>query len=641
MKRKDCFFGLHFDFHACESLEIGECFNKEVLRQFIKKIKPDYIQCDSKGHPGYSSYPTEKGVCPSKIYTDILKEWREVTKEEGVLLYAHHSGVWDEVACKEHPEWAAVDYDGKVSDYSTSVFGEYVEKRLIPQIIEIADKYKLDGIWIDGDCWGAIPDFSEPAKKAWFKFTGKDFPKKSDENWNDYMDFCRKGFCNYVKKYVTEVKKICPKFEIASNWLNTSYAPVDENLTDFTSGDMATTDCVESARFESRVIADFNRPWDLMSWGFCQKTRNYKSAAQISQELACVLSVGGGVQVYFKQSHKNVIKNYDAVLKIMKDVSDFCLKRKSFCKDVKMIHCTGVLFSEKAFYLKKERLFADWEEGLSYTKGVRGLMDLILDNQYPSEIILTKSITKHNLSEYDLIAVPNFDDIENNVIDSLLDYVKVGGNLLLSGTNSLKFFAKRLNIEVAGEINGIMQIVNDDLVEQFTGTVLKLNSEQRQFMKYIPNSLIDEFEIIPSLYQLEFGVGKIYIIPFDIGLTYFYERSFVIKNFIKNILSKISIRLKGYGSSKVTLSIMGKDGKEYIHLVNMNGQSGPQDISCFDEITPIYDFNIIYQVGRRPAKIIKQPDNSSVEFEYKDNILTFVCDKLDIHTCFEIVYEDK
>ncbi len=106
MKRKDCFFGLHFDFHADETMkEIGKEFDEKVLERIITEVKPDFIQCDSKGHMGISSYPTKVGNPAPQISKDILKGWREVTKKHGVSLYAHHSGVWDLVALEKHPEW--------------------------------------------------------------------------------------------------------------------------------------------------------------------------------------------------------------------------------------------------------------------------------------------------------------------------------------------------------------------------------------------------------------------------------------------------------------------------------------------------------------------------------------------------------
>ena len=57
MKRKDCFFGMHFDFHAnASSKDIGKELDENVIAKIVDQIQPDFMQCDTKGHPGYCSY---------------------------------------------------------------------------------------------------------------------------------------------------------------------------------------------------------------------------------------------------------------------------------------------------------------------------------------------------------------------------------------------------------------------------------------------------------------------------------------------------------------------------------------------------------------------------------------------------------
>lgn len=82
MKRADCYFGLHFDFHANEwTRDIGEEFDEKIVERICKEVRPDFIQCDTKGHPGYSSYPTKVGNAAPNISRDILMGWRAVTKK--------------------------------------------------------------------------------------------------------------------------------------------------------------------------------------------------------------------------------------------------------------------------------------------------------------------------------------------------------------------------------------------------------------------------------------------------------------------------------------------------------------------------------------------------------------------------------
>ena len=110
--RKDCYFGLHFDFHAMDGEEIGSIVDIESIEKMLDRTKPDMIQVDSKGHPGISSYKTKAGVHPEVMHIDTLKLWRELTEKRGIRLYAHHSGLFDISQSRLHPDWQSLDSTG-------------------------------------------------------------------------------------------------------------------------------------------------------------------------------------------------------------------------------------------------------------------------------------------------------------------------------------------------------------------------------------------------------------------------------------------------------------------------------------------------------------------------------------------------
>jgi len=151
--RKEAFFGLHFDIHVAETdTNLWSDISEELAERLLVRVKPDYIQWDCKGYPGYASYPTRFGCRAPGIRRDALALWRKVTCKHGVGLYIHYSGLWDEAAVKRCPEWARMDAKGRRDSRIASVFGPYVEQLLIPQLLEVITMYDVDGVWIDGDC---------------------------------------------------------------------------------------------------------------------------------------------------------------------------------------------------------------------------------------------------------------------------------------------------------------------------------------------------------------------------------------------------------------------------------------------------------------------------------------------------------
>lgn len=240
--RENSFFGIHFDFHAMEGETVARIYRPDIVSKLLDKVKPDFVQCDTKGHAGFSSYPTKAGTQAAEIKKDVLKMWRSLTEERSIALYGHHSGLYDMTVAKNHPEWAVKDENGSISPAYISPFSPYADEILIPQLKELALDYKLDGAWIDGECWGAFVDYSDYAVQKYYDETGKNPPVRSDEDYESYREFCRKGFTDYVQHYIDEIKKAAPNFQITSNWIFSSYMPVKPNVSvDFLSGDYSTS----------------------------------------------------------------------------------------------------------------------------------------------------------------------------------------------------------------------------------------------------------------------------------------------------------------------------------------------------------------------------------------------------------------
>ncbi|HYW78209.1 MAG TPA: hypothetical protein VE890_01485, partial [Thermoguttaceae bacterium] len=353
MRRADAFLGVHFDFHAGADCDrVGARTTRPMVELVIDKVKPDYIQIDCKGHPGYASYPTKLGNAAPGFVGDPLRIWREVTRERGIALFMHYSGVWDSRAVATHPQWAAIDGNGRPNAKATSVFGPYVDQLMIPQLRELAGKYDVDGVWVDGDCWGTVPDYGEVAVREFCRQTGAASAPRSaaEPYWNEWMDFHREGFRRYVRHYVDELKQSHPDFQVISNWAFSDHMPepVSADVAGL-SGDFAPDDSVNSARFAGRCLEDQGVPWDLMSWSFSRKTRKQKPAVQLMQEAAVVLALGGGYQAYFKQDRDGAIRD-PAEMDVMAQVARFCRDRQAFCHRSIAVPQIALLYSTAGHY---------------------------------------------------------------------------------------------------------------------------------------------------------------------------------------------------------------------------------------------------------------------------------------------------
>ena len=641
-KRRNCFFGLHFDFHANEHTEgIGSEFDGSVLERILREVKPDFVQCDTKGHPGYSSYPTKVGVPAPNIAKDTLRAWRNITEKYQVALYAHYSGILEERAAKDHPEWTAKEADGKPTK-AMSTFGEYADRLLIPQLKELALEYRLDGAWVDGECWALPFDWSENAKNAYRKATGKEPPAENkvivnveagghganasgevDEAYADYAAFLRQDFFRYVKHYVDEVKKVAPAFEITSNWMNSPQMPDDVCVTDYISGDYAPDNSVNSARFAGRVISEARRTWDLMAWGF--RVRNYevKTLVQLCQEAAAVVMLGGGFQLYNRQSPVNTVQDEWAI-PVWAELAKFCRARQAFCHRALPVHDAAVLYSTKAFYHKKTSLFGTW--GNEYPADTQGLLFSALDNGYSTEILLTHNALKRDLSEYSVIAVGNAGAIEEELKNALVEYARCGGHLVVAGPDAIPLFADA--------VKDVGFSFSDEKV-QFS--VAANNAEYNLVCPHGKFAGRKEGQWL----RVAVGEGKMTFVPFALGTQYDGARSAALRDYANEVFFTPDRKVYVSGSHYVECALMRKDGTDYIHLLNLAGEHNNAAACTFDEIPPLTDIEVTYALPARPKKVIRLPENRPVDFTYKDNKLHFTVDRLEIHSAYQIVSEEK
>lgn len=180
---RSVFFGVHYDLHARPSDKaFGAELTPEHLRERLMQVRPDWIQCDGKGHPGYTSYPSKVGSTVPDLVGDPLRIHREVTRELGIKLGVHYSGVWDFRAIELHPEWACRDAEGQPSDRVTCRNSAYLDELMIPQLLEMVEHYDVDGFWVDGDNWGSLPCWCERCVAEFARRTGiGTAPRRPDE----------------------------------------------------------------------------------------------------------------------------------------------------------------------------------------------------------------------------------------------------------------------------------------------------------------------------------------------------------------------------------------------------------------------------------------------------------------------------
>lgn len=645
-----CNFGMHYDLHPqATDTELGAKITHENLRKALKKINPDWIQCDCKGHAGYTAWPTKYGTLSPGYIKDAMRIHSDVCHELGIKLGVHYSGVIDVVACEKHPEWEAKapkGPDGKAQGYSSvhkSVcpHSAYYDELLIPQFMELIDNYDIDGFWVDGDCWGVLPCYCDKCTGEFKEKYGIDAPtdksKPEYKLWNEYH---RQLFINNVNKYTEAVHKKKPDCLVISNWMLTFGAPVEDTLiTDYISGDLSYDQGLKSAVLEGHFIPNRGRDWDLMAWGFGGNTLGeweVKSIPYLKQECAYVTACGGAAMIYGKPNRNGLLPDWHN--KIYGEISKFIKERAEVSRHSVSVPQIAVIHNPTDYF--DGTIDGVYTINLLHPAMIKfiGCCNLLSENHYHYDLLMTNML-KGKLSNYKLVIIPEVYKFDDEFKNELRDYVQNGGNVLIGGSNATCAFGDILGIK-GNEFGHTMtfvqvgnEVTNFGKLDHFKA---KLNGAKA--LKYIMKEGCigdSETDRIATVIN-EFGKGKAVGITFNMFTSYGDNHFPRMRMLFKELMDLYDVEYKisqVEAPSYVHFNLREKDNKIIVNLNNVGKISNAAEVKkndIFEEIPEVYNIKFRLKLDKKPNKVFLIPSKDNIKSTYKDGYLYVTVKKLEI-----------
>ena len=446
VERKDGFFGIHFDLHPNKSdTVLGRDVSEENIRAFLRRVRPDFIQYDCVGVPGYSGYPTKVGWPAPGIVKDSLAVWRKVTREERVALLIHYCVLWNQAAVEHHPDWAVVNANGERDKQVLSIFSPFAEQLLIPQLKEAATLYDLDGAWMDADGWVARLDYSPAALAEWKRQTGRETAPKSrqEANWQEWKMFHRREFEKYLRRYVDAIHAHSPKFQIACNWMYSFFHgvwPVGSEV-DYLSGDYPQHNSTDEARRRGPLFRQQPQTVGPVGVGL-QQTRIEKPHA---------IEAGGG-------GHAHAGRRVGHLLRPHAIRADFGTDHRHRRRGGRLLPRPAKPSVSKA---KRCRRWRCWQSAETYwdqaddcgfrvlwpvsREDIKGALFALLELHYSVDILAEHQLLPR-LREFPVVVIPDAYKLTDEFRRALLDYVEAGGSLVLLGEKCARLFEPALGV---------------------------------------------------------------------------------------------------------------------------------------------------------------------------------------------------
>jgi len=661
------YFGLHYDLHANENdTVLGARCGEDELVPTLRLMDPDFVQTDCKGHPGYTSWFSEvptASVSPG-VVKDAMAQWRAATAKLGLPLHCHYSGIWDKAAAHKHPEWrvqgppvppeatpTGQNAGAPVSE-KMCPRGPYVDELLIPQMLELIDRYSVDGFWVDGDLWGVEPCYCERCRAAWQTETGLSDPptETEDANWPRWWLFTLRSFETYVTRYCDAVHAHKPGVLVCSNWLQTFKHPGEPRVpTDWISGDNSWVWGLDGSRCEARFLSTRGKPWDIMLWTFyCSHGMGKpdspwvaKPAEMLMQEAAVLLSFGGNVQFYETGGGLRDGRLIPWRMQRWGEVGRFVKHRRHWCQDTVTWPQIAILHSEHHLHASANGRNLMWNVDVS---GVQGATFALLESHFGVDILDEWALLPR-LGEFPLVVAPEQQQMSEAMLAALKQYVVDGGKLVVTGAESYdRFGSEFLGVESVDTQEAATWFVpaGDGAVPLHSRLWRLLRPTAAVAQGYLGRSPLatEELSEYPAWTVNQVGAGAVAYVPAAVCHDFAHNRYPDTRRFLAAVVDSLQpgFEVSVTAPTAIDVALRCKEQTRLVHLVNRgSGVPNQPNNGAIDELPVVGPVSLKVALAEEPWRVEEVLEGQPLRWDWCDGTLTVDLEGVRLHAAVAIM----
>jgi hypothetical protein len=643
---KKTLLNIHFDHHVGPNTPVGGGADVDELTSLIAPIKPGFIQYHSKGHPGWTNYPTRLGGSPPTLVKDALAIYRRVAEKLGIRFTVYYSGLKDEYAAREHPEWRRRNARGDfIGEDVLCPNSGYVEARVLPQLREIIETYNPDGFWFDGDCWSVAPCYCNSCKRAFMVSYGREPPENpQDPLWKTWMAFHRESFVKYLKKCADFIHELNPNCLFTSNWSFTIRMPdPPPDFIDWVSADISPTHGPLQASFEARFLSTRGKPFDLMTalqaFTWSNTTPYPKYPVHLFQEGAVIMANGGKWFIWVNPLEDDSLQ--PSHMRIVAECAEFVHARVEAFEESEPFHEVALLHSALNFYEVGNGLY-DYGRVLD---PLRGAHKALQELHYLFDIVDEETLLSR-LNKYKTVILAEQAFISKTALENLMGFAKRGGVLIATGKSLINYRDEFM------EMFGLKHLEFDAIPRgwiPFRGEKILINKpwhkiSLKEACKLLSLSMsekecLDE-EGFVAVSMNKYGSGRTVYIASDVFGAYWFEQYPKIREIIGFILDSVmakSLELKAPPTVEVVLR--RRADSMILHFCNLSVYKDLSGNSFYVEcVPPIRNIEFKLKLEKKPVELKLIPPESSIRWVYQDGVLEAMLENIQVHLAVKVKF---
>ena len=635
-------------------------FSPEEYYENLKRENVQSVMIPLQSHTGLCHYPTKTGKMHNSFIgkEDAMKRFIDLCHEGGISVVAYYSVTYNNWAHDNHPDWRMLTTRG------TSMFGDvsaehgvfasnpifrygiccpnnmdYREftKKQIHEMVEYAD---LDCLFYDMLFW-VHPCYCDKCKERFLKETGHEIPMKEDYQnpvWKLFEEKRREWMGEFAQLITDETKAAKPDISVYHNFAtavinrNKGNAEGVNKACDFVGGDLYGN--MYSHSFVCKFYRNItnNQPFEYM-FSRCDPNlsthTSIKSDDRIRSAIFTTAAHHGATMVIDAINVDGTMDSrvFDRMGKLLAEQIPY---EKYFTGD--MIEDVGVYYSLRSKFNA---------HGFGYN--TQTCSENATENLIAHNISCGVTGGWHDISQYKILSASCLTEEDKYDYNRIIDYVKNGGKLYISGGDCHGLLKEFFGAEVERFTDESVVYISPtekcgDTFEWFnefspmpyecTAPVLKgFRKEDVIATLNLPHTIRETEKFaaihsnppghntdIPALLLTNYGKGKVLWMGLPIEDLRVAEQ-------YRRIYTKLLTNLLGYEPTVKTTApidvevVAFKDGDDYtVSSVLLNDR----DYARFVE-----PFTVSIKTDKKPAKLLQLPEEKEIPFTYEDGYLTY------------------
>lgn len=658
---------VHLDFHTSEYIpNVAVDFDPDEFANTLKDAHVNSITCFARCHHGYLYYPSKawpEMIHPGLTKKDLLLQQIEACHRVGIKAPIYTTVQWDGHVARNHPEWLAVDEEGKYINsqnveephfYYTiclnSGYRQYFKDHL-QDIIDVVGVDNIDGIFMDilfkVDC--NCPKCVEKMTKSGFN------PKEKTDRISYSLEMLHE-----FKTEITEfISKRVPDASIFYNSSHVGPSLID-SLNEYSHLELESLPSGGWGYMHFPTTVRYARNLDKEILGMTGKFHTYwgdfhslKNKAALEFECFQMLALNAGCSIGDQLDPRGRLSEgaYDLIGHVYEQVEE----KEPYCIGAEALTEIGVMTPEE-YYTPKDH-------DLGLPPSLVGTVRMLQELSYQFDIIDSNT----DLQKYKLIILPDDIDYSSKLEETLKEYMSKGGKVIGSYHSCLD------TENGSSDLYGVSYVKESPYYRDFIlpNDMIGKDLFQEEYVMYLRGAEVvskDSTVLMNTIKPYFNREGKKFcshqhtpssgeigrpavtrkdnIIYFSHPIFKIYRQyspiwcRIIVNDAIKLLLENKYIEHNGPSTVLTTINRQNNENRDILHVLHYIAEKRAENLYTIEDIIPLSNISFRIYIGDKNVKdIYNISDKVSMTYVEADGYITFTADRIEGHEMFCIEYD--